>query len=64
MERSLGPVFRLILGGKTMVIITRVEDVKIMFANEGKHPARPVFPALSLLREKTFGTGGIVSELA
>ncbi|XP_025425319.1 probable cytochrome P450 49a1 [Sipha flava] len=61
-ERSLGPVFRLTLGSKTMVIVTRVEDAKIMFANEGKHPARPVFPALNLLREKPFGTGGIVSE--
>lgn len=47
-----------------MVVITRVEDAKIMFANEGKHPARPVFPALTLLRKKPFGTGGIVSELA
>lgn len=63
LERRLGPVFRLILGGQTMVVVTRVEDTKIMFANEGKYPARPIFPALNLLRKKPFGTGGVVSEL-
>jgi len=62
LERMLGPVFRLVLGGQTMVIVTRVEDAKTMFANEGKHPARPIFPALNLLRGKLFGTGGIISE--
>lgn len=63
LERTLGPVFRLVLGGQTMVVTTRVEDSKIMFANEGVHPARPVFPALNLLRQKPYGTGGVISEL-
>lgn len=63
LERTLGPVFRLMLGGQSVVIVTRVEDAKIMFANEGKHPARPTFPALNLLREKPYGTGGLISEL-
>lgn len=62
-ERKLGPVFLLVLGGQTMVVTTRTEDAKTMYANEGKHPARPVFPVLSLLRQKLFGTGGLVSEL-
>jgi len=61
-ERMLGPVFKLMLGGTTMVVVTRVEDAKTMFAHEGKHPARPIFPALNLLRKKPFGTGGLVSE--
>lgn len=63
LEHTLGPVYRLMLGGQTMVIVTRVEDAKKMFANEGKYPARPTFPALSLLREKPYGTGGLISEL-
>lgn len=62
LERDLGPVFRLVLGNQTVVVATRAEDAKTMFANEGKHPARPIFPALNLLRGKLFGTGGIVSE--
>ncbi|XP_025201928.1 probable cytochrome P450 49a1 isoform X3 [Melanaphis sacchari] len=61
-ECMLGPVFKLILSGKTMIVVTRVEDAKTMFAHEGKHPARPIFPALNLLRKKPFGTGGLVSE--
>lgn len=61
-ERKLGPVFKLMLGDTTMVVITRVEDIKTMFAYEGKQPARPIFPALTLLRKKPFGTGGLVSE--
>lgn len=61
-ERLLGPVFRLVLGGTAMIIVTRTEDTKKMFAHEGRHPARPIFPALNLLREKPFGTGGLVSE--
>lgn len=61
-EHMLGPVFKLILGGTTMIVVTRVEDTKTLFAHEGKHPARPIFPALSLLRKKPFGTGGLVSE--
>lgn len=63
LERKLGPVFRLVLGGQTMVITTRVEDTKLMYANEGLYPSRPIFPALNLLRQKPFGTGGIISEL-
>lgn len=63
LERKLGPVFRLMLGGQTMAVVTRVEDVKTMVANEGKYPSRPTFPALNLLRGKSFGTGGVISEL-
>lgn len=63
LERTLGPVFRLALGGHTMVIVTGVEDARTMFANEGKHPARPIFPALNLLRGRIYGSGGLVSEL-
>lgn len=61
-ECMLGPVFKLMLGGKTMVVTTRAEDAKTMFAHEGKQPSRPIFPALNLLRKKPFGTGGLVSE--
>ncbi|VVC42138.1 Hypothetical protein CINCED_3A019369 [Cinara cedri] len=61
-ECQLGPVFRLVLGGQTMVVVTKVEDSKKMFAAEGKYPSRPTFPALGLLRQKSFGTGGLVSE--
>lgn len=63
LERTLGPVFQLVLGGQTMLVVTKTEDIKIMYANEGKYPARPIFPALNLLRQKWFGTGGIISEL-
>lgn len=63
MERRLGPVFRLVLGGQTMAVVTRAEDAKTMFAAEGRYPSRPTFPALNLLRRKSFGTGGVISEL-
>lgn len=62
LELMLGPIFQLVLGGQTMLVVTRTEDVKTMFANEGKYPERPTFPALNLLRRKLFGTGGIISE--
>lgn len=63
LELMLGPIFKLVLGGQTMLVVTRTEDVKLMFANEGKYPARPTFPALNILRRKLFGTGGIITEL-
>ncbi|XP_050523737.1 probable cytochrome P450 49a1 isoform X2 [Daktulosphaira vitifoliae] len=62
LECKLGPVFKLKLGGRTMVITTRAEDTKIMFSNEGKNPVRPGFPALNILRKKLFNSGGLISE--
>lgn len=63
LERTLGPVFRLTLLGETMVVTTRPEDAKTMFANEGVHPVRVDFPALRLVRQRPFGSGGVVTEL-
>jgi len=51
------------LGGQTIVVVTGLEDTKTMMANEGKYPARPIFPALDLIRKQPFGTGGLISEL-
>ncbi|XP_050434640.1 probable cytochrome P450 49a1 [Adelges cooleyi] len=62
LECNLGSVFKLILGGRTMVVTTRADDAKTMFTNEGKTPVRPGFPALNILRQKLFNTGGLISE--
>ncbi|KAF5282396.1 hypothetical protein FQA39_LY17593 [Lamprigera yunnana] len=59
-SKTLGPIFRLKLGGINIVMSTDAEVTETLFRNEGKMPVRPPFPALIHYRQKTFNSVGIV----
>ncbi|XP_019871673.2 cytochrome P450 CYP12A2-like [Aethina tumida] len=59
-SKKLGPIFKLNLGGMTLVITTNADDTQLMYRNEGVRPHRPPFPALAHCRKKEFNSCGVV----
>ncbi|XP_068893179.1 cytochrome P450 CYP12A2-like [Tenebrio molitor] len=59
-NKTLGPIFKLKLGGSDMVITLDPDHTQILFQSEGKNPQRPPFPALVHYREKVFNSAGVV----
>lgn len=59
-SKSLGPIFKLNLGGTEIVVTTDAQHTEQLFRNEGVHPCRPPFPALLHYRSRTFGSVGVV----
>lgn len=59
-SKTLGPIFKLNLSGKDMVITIDADDAKTLYLNEGKYPVRPPFPALEHYRKKRFNSIGVV----
>ncbi|KAF2879869.1 hypothetical protein ILUMI_26299 [Ignelater luminosus] len=60
LSKTLGPIFKLKLGGIDLLITTNADHTETLFRNEGKFPIRPSFLALSHYRKKNFNSIGIV----
>ncbi|CAH1170206.1 unnamed protein product [Phaedon cochleariae] len=59
-SKQLGPIFKLNLGGSTLVITTDANNTETLFRNEGVKPIRPPFAALWHYRKKVFSSVGVV----
>ncbi|XP_008190935.1 cytochrome P450 CYP12A2 [Tribolium castaneum] len=59
-SKTLGPIFKLNLGGSAMVVTLDPDHTRILFQNEGTRPERPPFPALLHFRRKRFSSVGVV----
>ncbi|KAJ8924762.1 hypothetical protein NQ315_000915 [Exocentrus adspersus] len=59
-SKQLGPIFKLNLGGRDIVITTNADHTETLFRNEGLRPNRPPFPALYHYRNQAFNSVGVV----
>lgn len=59
-SKTLGPIFKLNLGGMDILITINANHTEAMYRNEGRYPKRPAFPALLHYRKKTFNSAGVV----